>query len=107
MEPDFEAVHNIDEYATETVSTMRDALKVNNPSPVIDINLCQNKKIILSNYIEFCPIDNFIADLEHDGTILASCQRLSAPPRSIQRTEKLSSDGSFICLAWGISRYVE
>ena len=28
MEPDFEAVHNIDEYATETVSTMRDALKV-------------------------------------------------------------------------------
>ena len=52
-------------------------------------------------------IDNLIADLEHDGTILASCQRLSAPPWSIQRTEKLSSNGSFICLAWGISGYVD
>ena len=43
-------------------------------------------------------IDNFITDLEHDGTILASCQRLPAPPWSIQRNEKLNSNGSFICL---------
>ena len=52
-------------------------------------------------------IDNFITDLEHDGTILASCQRLPSPPWSIPGFKKLSGNGSFICLAWGISRYVD
>ena len=66
----FETIHNIDEYATETVTTMREALKVMKTTFPKARIIWLLLYVILLNWSLLKMAWFFVLDVEHDGSIL-------------------------------------